>query len=1749
MMMMAVQSAWSQTYTGGYVALTAVDGMLSYGQSEPGGKETYDKLVDRNINTKWGGWFDASLSDDDSWPINTDNSANKMWIIVKAESPVTPEYYFLVTANDTGSNSGRNWASWKIFGGNFEADADAVRGDLDDPGATGWTLLDDKEDEPLPAANFTPTTLEFDYAGTESFQYFWIEITKSVADADTYLQMAEWGLGTYGDFQQYLTDLANQETATDEPVSYFLLSGSPAGNSGEGIANLIDGNLSNKWCTGFTNRTQEGQTTNGAWIVFKASRSIAPTYYSMITGNDTKTSSGRNWKKWRIYGMNATADANVSRDADGWVLIDNKEGVQAGTELNQLPAENYAQAFFTLSEENTTAYRYFKIEIDECVTSGLMQMSEFTLGDEFVFILDVNTLHDTTAQRYNAEDFAQAALYDQMAVLMANIESCPDPITLSQLTAQADALVAQINASKNLYAELVSARNSGATQLADDNVKDAAISYVTGWISETDIIEPNDDYPVGNFAYIKANRHLTGEEASAEAKRFSAYLLANVKDVGEPIGQIGYKFISGTTDNWQPTESPAELIDGKSGINGTESTKWGTATSGDRFIIFRTKDANDESVAVPIKPSFYGLVTGGDTGTYTDRNWHTWKIWAANFENDEQATKDSEEWVLIDEKTNVGTDVLRTTSLFESYINLSIGCTIPYTHFKIQVFHNGGMQMNEFTFYNQADLEVVRPGFVEEFADYDPLENPAYKGYTDAFAEKYEEMQTTGFAPDLMRLKNELVDLQNLIAISNDKYNEYENWYSELQGAGAASEDLQAWFDGYTSENIAPNSMYINGTHDYIMENLSLDNDAIGTAADWDIQYDNDGKETGRTEILPSGEIGYIQNMINAASDGVYILLGGHTVSQFGDGFYGHLIDGIALNTTDAEGNTVRATKWGGNADEGGNTYIIFRTLNKTNPFFYTLTTGNDARQYWMRNWGSWYIYGANFDGDADATKDAEGWVLIDNKENTGQDRLHPVDAEPSYFGFSTETTEEYTYYKVVVTKAYEGSQIQMNELHFGTPEEFEEIKDEYTANANAFDTDEYVADQALIDEYHATVPEIDECTNMEALFRVNYKLETLRAAIEASDALYAKFAENAEAYATEAEGLSDSDAKTTLLSYLAEDAAEPTDEFEYGNVAYIIENHVLNDSILQAQIDFLEELRVAAVAAGYGEGADITCLIVNPTFKKAGDPQQPGKKGDLEAEGWNGVIYRTGTSSADNEIFAAEFVNENKTFDVNQTLKDLKNGYYKVTLNAAYRANGDAKMLSYNYAAMAYANDVQTYFPVILEGAVDSLDAWRGTIADHKIYNADSSEVLGWGIWGSEGAAYAFAQGRYAITLVAKVTDGNLTIGVKNEGTQGDEWAAVGNFGLVYLGENADEALAEAWEGAQARYEGLTEAYHVFDSDLDNEEDYASMPNFAASEKAALEENLNAEPFTFDNLKAIGEIMESIYNTKKAYAALFEATAKVYAKWIDHDFDGDAEEAVYDVRGKLVANIEGALPGTGLYDNAEAALTAKAELYAAFPDYLDITGKSNSVIEPEETDPFIFVISTAGTKPWLDLKNIYEPIEEDEVIIAFDYASTSAISGGQVLYNTPGLATNPKEILGTLAATYDDSSADPVWATAYIKVTKGIKELGLGTATDHGIRWYISNDVTAEDQLELLVGKFRFITMAEMKAAGGVPLNGVDGDTNADGIVDIADVTYILTDMAGTAKDPAADVNGDGIVDIADVTYVLTVMASQEQE
>ena len=198
MMMMAVQSAWSQTYTGGYVALTAVDGMLSYGQSDVSHKESYAKLVDRNINTKWGGGI-------------PDGGA---YIIFKAYAANQFPYYELITGSDTERYSGRNWKTWKIYGTN-------VKGDMDDTATrdfAGWTLIDQKTDigqDLLPAANFAPAYFTFSETWPAGYKYFKIEV-ESAYDGGS-IQMSEFKMLTDEEFaayrQEYVDSLTKAATA------------------------------------------------------------------------------------------------------------------------------------------------------------------------------------------------------------------------------------------------------------------------------------------------------------------------------------------------------------------------------------------------------------------------------------------------------------------------------------------------------------------------------------------------------------------------------------------------------------------------------------------------------------------------------------------------------------------------------------------------------------------------------------------------------------------------------------------------------------------------------------------------------------------------------------------------------------------------------------------------------------------------------------------------------------------------------------------------------------------------------------------------------------------------------------------------------------------------------------------------------------------------------------------------------------------------------------------------------------------------------------------------------------------------------------------------------------------------------------------------------------------------------------------------------------------------------------------------
>lgn len=70
------------------------------------------------------------------------------------------------------------------------------------------------------------------------------------------------------------------------------------------------------------------------------------------------------------------------------------------------------------------------------------------------------------------------------------------------------------------------------------------------------------------------------------------------------------------------------------------------------------------------------------------------------------------------------------------------------------------------------------------------------------------------------------------------------------------------------------------------------------------------------------------------------------------------------------------------------------------------------------------------------------------------------------------------------------------------------------------------------------------------------------------------------------------------------------------------------------------------------------------------------------------------------------------------------------------------------------------------------------------------------------------------------------------------------------------------------------------------------------------------------------------------------------------------------------------------------------------------------------------------------------------------------------------------------------------------------------------------------------------FLFVAEIILASGNGQVVVKGDVNDDGTVDVADISAIISVMAGTASYPAADVNDDATVDVADISSVISIMA-----
>ena len=1552
------------------------------------GGEGYPSLVDGNPATKMGHSFQKDNSD-------------PSWIIMKTSQPIVPTDYFLIIGNDTQQNPNRNWQDWTISAANFDSDAEAVM-DAD------WTVIDERVGEVLPAVNRAGVDFKFNKAdGTTAYSYFMIKITAAVNNAkDVWLQMSEFGFGS------------SEVFLNSAPLGYSILGGSRWNSDGESLNKLFDGNNNTKWGNGFEASADYGKDGKGAYAIFKTTRPIAPTYYMLVTGTDSQAYTGRNWKQYRIYGMTATDDSQATREAEGWELIDDKN---VGSDV--LPDKNSYTVYLTPSEGNETKYSYFKIEIASLNGAGYMQMSEFALGDAAQLGNDRESIYQAHVSAVDVNKTFYKPLKDQYTDNLEALNVADNIQDVQKynevLTSLEDSIATSITAYEG-YASIVSSLKNHY-----DNhscITGEGRTIIGAYLNDN--IAPNSTYPNGSYAYIMANAQLDLEGINQEGLYANALLEQYASDLTSGAITCGYHGINGTETN--TNESFGNLF------TPDTDAKWCTTNNAQVFVVF----AADE----PIAPTFYKLTTGGDTGGNPGRNWKNWKIYGANFDSDEAADRDAEGWVLLDEKTNIGTSQLPAANKADAYFLLSQPSATPYRYFKIEVeaLANGTtQQMSRFEFGNDANRILFRNEQYEAHADFN-TDVVAYKPFIDSYTSNLAALKNSASIVEVSSLLSTLDNLQSQIEESVNLYHAYDSVAEVLMDVSGNYSDyaqVAAWVNAYCNDKVAPGVQFRNGTYAYIMENRQLDSSDKGIKA----------------------ETIYLSSLV-AASESFettrFIVLDGQGKWNDNENWAKLLDDDLS-------------TKWGCNYNTTNPPYVIFRTLEPVNPYFYYLYTGGDTERYTGRNWGTWKIYAANFEGDGEATRDADGWVLVDEKTNVGQNRLHPTNNTESYFGFSSETTTPYTYYMLVMEKSYSGDQQQMQELHFGTAEEFDAIKETYKSQANDFNTD-IICEQRLLNEYAEAIEGIDDIVNMEVLFRAYDAIVNLQDSINASAASYANYMDAAQAlgqFLDENPGVK-GDMRDKIETYLADDAVEPSDDFyPNGSYSYIIDERLLGDSALLAEIAFLDSMKREFVAEGYIAGTEITSLVNDPSLAKGG-------------EGWSTTSYTHGTY---NGMSAGEFCEGKRVFDINQTLTGLKDGYYEVRVNAAFRSAGDTT--STDYRAILYANDTKMFAPAVRDEMVLAADAKdgenchiSGSIPDKAITNEQSGDTIGYVIWGVQGSCIAFNAGRYENVLVAKVTDGKLTFGMKNDGTpdktngKGD-WSILGNTRIFYLGAEESDEVSAAFDRAlacQSKRAAVLTAEKEYDIAT-----FRHLPNFSQAQKNALTEAAAAAE-TATTVAAKEELQntfsalcEPINATKDVYVNAMDAASNVYEKWINNAALADTkplEADVYDLQDALLG---------GAY-TADEAVAAKAAIYTKWPDYLEVTNALD--MGYVEDEPFSYIISAANSRPYVLANGIYEKLDSTKTVLKFEYKSEEALTGSRFYFGTP--TPTPTQ---TLEA--DGFAAQDDWTTVYFYIAPALQQWSFGDLDDV-LRFDLGSSVT--EGATIYLRHMQYITEEQAKAEGG---------------------------------------------------------------
>lgn len=209
--------------------------------------------------------------------------------------------------------------------------------------------------------------------------------------------------------------------------------------------------------------------------------------------------------------------------------------------------------------------------------------------------------------------------------------------------------------------------------------------------------------------------------------------------------------------------------------------------------------------------------------------------------------------------------------------------------------------------------------------------------------------------------------------------------------------------------------------------------------------------------------------------------------------------------------------------------------------------------------------------------------------------------------------------------------------------------------------------------------------------------------------------------------------------------------------------------------------------------------------------------------------------------------------FSVSQNAEGLPNGIYMTTTNALFAADDDP--YSTFYAGQVFINKTMNYVMASGEDLIPEADALDKvncySSGDDALY--DGTLGAGYVPRSRTGSSYAFHAGRYVNYCAAEVTDGSLTIGVRNPGTGlAKDWLPFSNIHITYLGTpgEANTYLTDVLTAYCNR------AQVILDFPWD-ESYYAQYPNISENLKVQL---LNA--VTAADAQASGADKISLINT-----------------------------------------------------------------------------------------------------------------------------------------------------------------------------------------------------------------------------------------------------------------------------------------------